>query len=79
MTSIFNKGAENIANVSGDSFAILFGETSPKINTTTVVTAVETLGPASAPRNSTNNTVASEALAILTMLFPIKIVESKLS
>ena len=79
MTSIFKIGAENIANFSGDSFAILFGETSPKISTTTVVTAVDTLGPASAPNIFTNSTVARDALAILTMLLPINMVDNKLS
>ena len=65
-----------MANCSGDSLAILFGETSPKISTTIVVTTVDILAPASSPRSFTNMTVASDALAMLTMLFPIRIVDS---
>ena len=79
LTNIFKIGAENIANFSGDSFAILFGEISPKISTTIVVTAVDTLGPASSPNILTKSTVAKDALAIFTILFPIKIVDNKLS
>ncbi len=37
----FKSGAENMANFSGDSFAMLLGDTSPKISTTIVVTAVD--------------------------------------
>ena len=47
--------------------------------TTTVVTAVETLGPASSPSILTKSTVASDALAMFTMLLPIRIVESSVS
>ena len=39
-------GAENIANFSGDSFARLFGDISPKINTSTVITTVDRVTPA---------------------------------
>jgi glutamine phosphoribosylpyrophosphate amidotransferase len=53
-------GAENRANLSGDSFAILFGEISPKIRTSTVVTIVETLAPFASPSIFTNKIVASE-------------------
>ena len=77
--STFRKGAENMANFSGDSFAILFGVTSPKIKTIIVVTAVDTLGPTSSPSNFTKSTVAKDALAIFTILFPIRIVDNKLS
>ena len=34
-----------MANFSGDSLAMLFGEISPKISTTTVTEAVVTLAP----------------------------------
>ena len=40
---------------------------------------VDTLGPASAPSIFTNSTVARDALAILTMLLPINMVDNKLS
>ena len=74
-----SSGAENMANRSGDSLAMLLGETSPKISTTTVVTRVETPGPFSSPKNRTNSTVASEAEAMFTILLPIKMVESSAS
>ena len=41
------KGALNIANRSGTSFAILLGVISPKIKTTIVTTTVETVAPIS--------------------------------
>ena len=40
-------GADSIAHCSAQSFAILFGEISPKISTTTVTTTVEIVAPAS--------------------------------
>ena len=40
-------GAENIANASGASFAMLFGVTSPKMSTMIVMAMVETVGPLS--------------------------------
>ena len=72
-------GAENRANLSGDSFAILFGEISPKIRTSTVVTIVETLAPFASPSIFTNKIVASEDDKIFTILFPIRIVDKRLS
>ena len=36
-------GAENMANASGDSFAMLFGVTSPKMRMMTVMTIVDTV------------------------------------
>ena len=68
-----------MANCSGDSFAMLLGDISPKISTTTVVTSVEMLGPLSSPSSRTNSTVANEALAILTILFPMRMVDSSVS
>ena len=68
-----------MAKLSGASLAILLGDTSPKIRTTTVVTAVETLAPISSPRNLTNSRVEREALAIFTILLPIRMVERSLS
>ena len=38
-------GAENIAKRSGNSLATLFGEISPKISTTIVITTVEIVAP----------------------------------
>ena len=40
-------GVENIANFSGQSLAMLLGETSPKISTKIVSTMVEIVAPAS--------------------------------
>lgn len=51
----------------GDSLAILFGDTSPKIRTTMVVTTVETLAPASSPRKRTKMSVEREAQPCLFM------------
>ena len=72
-------GAAKRANASGDSFAILFGEISPNISTTTVVTRVDTPAPASSPRSFTNKIVARDVHPIFTILFPTRIVESRLS
>ncbi len=72
-------GAENSANLSGDSFAMLFGEISPKIKTRTVVTIVETLAPFASPSIFTNRIVAKEEDKIFTILFPIRIVDNRLS
>ena len=67
-------GAENIAKLSGRSFAMLFGVISPKMSTTTVMTAVDTVAPLS-PSIWTNKTVAMELAEMLTMLLPMRIVE----
>lgn len=64
-------GAENIANASGDSFAMLFGVTSPKMSTMIVMAMVETVGPLS-PNALINKTVAREDALMLTMLFPTR-------
>ena len=71
-------GAENMANASGLSFARLLGVISPKISTTTVITTVETVAPMS-PYRLTNRTVPMDAEAMLTMLLPIRMVESSRS
>ena len=70
-------GAENIVNCSAQSFAMLFGEISPKINTTTVTTTVEIVAPES-PYCRTKITVPSDAIAMFTMLFPMSTVEISL-
>lgn len=75
---VLRKGAENTAKRSGQSFAIFWGEISPKISTTTVTTTVDTVAPIS-PQRRTNNTVPKEAVAIFTILFPIRIVKISLS
>ena len=75
----FRIGAENMAKLSGLSFAILFGETSPKIRTMTVVAAVDTLAPKSSPKRRTNKSVAREAQAIFTILLPMRMVDRSLS
>ena len=74
----FIRGAVARAKDSALSLARALGEISPKISTTTVMTAVETLTPASASHR-VNTTVASEEEAMLTILFPIRIVEISLS
>ena len=75
----FNIDAKAIANFSGDSLAMLFGEISPNSKITTVVTIVATPGPRASSKSAINNTVAMEEHKIFTTLFPTKIVESKLS
>ena len=71
-------GAENMANRSGDSFAMLLGEISPKIkHDHGGDQPLEMPGPASPPSSRTNSTVASEALAIFTILLPMRMVESR--
>ena len=67
-------GAENLAKASGDSFAMLFGVISPKMRTTTVITAVETVAPISPPISLIKKTVAIEERAIFTILLPTRIV-----
>ena len=74
--SIFIKGAENFAKLSGVSFAMLFGDISPNIRTMTVVTAVDMTAPLFG-NQPVNMTVATDARVILTMLLPISIVESR--
>ena len=72
------KGAMNFAKLSVDSFAMDFGETSPKMRTTTVDTAVDIPAPFDG-NHSTKSRVAIEASRIFTMLFPISIVERSAS
>ena len=55
------------------------GEISPKMRTSTVVTIVETLAPFASPSIFTNKIVASEDDKIFTILFPIRIVDKRLS
>ena len=72
-----------IAYPSACSFAMFLGEISPKINTTTVETAVETAAAKDSQlpsfNKSTNNNVAKEDSKMLTMLFPISTVLIKVS
>ena len=78
--SKFINGDENIANLSGQSFAMLFGEISPKIRTAIVITTVETDEPnVWSFKRFTKKIVPIEASAMFTMLFPISIVEISLS
>ena len=74
MQKALSNGAETMAKLSGISFAILFGEISPKISIRIVITIVETVTP-ELPNNLVNKTVAKDAVAILTILLPIKIVD----
>ena len=66
-----------MASCSGQLLAILFGDISPKISTTMVTTMVESVAPIS-PNFRVNSTVPTEAMAIFTMLLPIRIVEINL-
>ena len=74
MQKALSNGAETMAKLSGISFAILFGEISPKISIRIVITIVDTVTP-ELPSNFVNKTVAKDAVAILTILLPIKIVD----
>jgi hypothetical protein len=71
-------GVENIAKVSGVSFARLLGVISPKIKTRTVVAIVASVTPES-PKYFVKITVAIDAEAMFTILFPINMLESTLS
>ena len=74
------KGAEKQANFSGQSLARLLGEISPKIRMVRVNTTVETVAPRLGSFNrSTKIRVAMVDAAMLTTLFPIKMVEISLS
>ncbi len=73
------KGPENMAKDSACSFAMLLGLTSPKTSTTTVITMVETVGPALPPRALTNSRVEMVVEAMFTRLLPTKMVESSSS
>ena len=75
---IFRNAEESFIIFSEFSFAKLFGRTSPKMITATVVTAVAT-PTALAPRSSMKNTVVREDARIFTMLFAISRVERVLS
>ena len=74
-----SSGAEKRAKLSGASLAMLLGEISPKMRTTTVMTAVATEAPASSPRCRMKSTVPMEERAMFTMLLPMSSVESSLS
>ena len=71
-------GAEKSAKLSGLFFAMVLGEISPKIKTTTVSTAVLTADAASLfSIRFANNSAPIEDASIFTMLFPISIAEIK--
>ena len=70
-----NIGCENIATFSGASFANNFGAISPKNNNNKVVTIVA-IAPPYVGKIATKNIVATAEPAILTKLFPIKMVDN---
>ena len=72
------EGVSARATVSAFCLARHLGEISPKISTTTVITTVDSVTPASL-KKCTNTTVAIEAAAMFTILFPIRMVESRVS
>ena len=72
-------GAEAMAKRSGLSLAMDLGETSPKISTTTVKTTVATVGPYAVPTRLVKSTVPTAVAVMLTMLFPMRMVESRRS
>ena len=74
-----SRGAENIANCSGCSLARLLGETSPKIRITMVSTVAETAGPRCSPTSLMNSTAPTVVATLLTMLLPMRMVDSSLS
>ena len=78
VTKIRKNGAENIANSSAFSLAMLFGEISPKTNTTMVITTVEMVAPYTG-YSCKKNTVAIDDVDILTILFPTSMVDNKVS
>ena len=67
------------AKASGLSLAKLLGRISPKISTSSVMPKVAMAGPLVGPHRAVAATVASEALAMFTMLLPIRMVEMVLS
>ena len=69
-----------MANFSGYTFAIIFGVISPTISTAIVVITVDTVADVAwfAIRNP-NNMPESVEVVMLTILFPTRIVESRLS
>ena len=74
------KGYSASAIFSGAIFASILGETSPKMSTATVMTAVETTTEVSPFAISfPKNTPAIEVAEMLTRLFPTKTVEMNLS
>ena len=77
--SRLSTGDTAVAMVSGISLARLLGVTSPKISTTMVSTMVETVAPRSCPSIWVNRMVPMEAAAMLTILLPMRMVESSLS
>jgi len=79
ISSRFKKGDTAVATVSGISLARLLGVTSPKISTTTVSTMVDTVAPRSGSSRRVNSTVPMDAAAMLTILLPMRMVESSLS
>ncbi len=72
-------GADIMAKLSAFSFAMLFGETSPKTSTTRVMTMVDTVGPLVSPRAFTNSRVEMVVEAMFTRLLPTRMVESSSS
>ena len=75
---LLDNGAAVIAQSSAQSLAMLLGLISPKMSTTTVTTTVDSVAPAS-PKLFTNNAVARDAMAIFTMLLPIRMGDSSRS
>ena len=71
-------GAAVMAHSSAQSLAMLLGDISPKISTTTVTTTVDNVAPMS-PKLLTNSTVPREAMAMFTILLPMRMVDSSLS
>ena len=73
-------GYPAMANFSGYTFAIIFGVISPTISTAIVVITVDTVADVAwfAIRNP-NNMPESVEVVMLTILFPTRIVESRLS
>jgi hypothetical protein len=78
-TKARSRGAESMAQASGLSLARLLGETSPKIRITTVSTMADTVGPRTSSSSRMNSTAPMVVATLLTMLFPMRMVDSSLS
>ena len=68
-----------MAQPSGFSLARLLGETSPKIRMTMVKTMAETVGPRTSSISLMNSTAPMVVATLLTMLLPMRMVDSRRS
>ena len=74
-----SSGVATMAQASGRSLARLLGVTSPKIRITMVSTVADTVGPFPGPMSWINSTAPMVVATLLTMLLPMRRVESSRS